>query len=88
MDTELGFVIDTKASEDSTVLESFISPFPIFTSSKFTLGANEEDEESENSESEIENDADDGEYFGKFILRCEVGRFNFMSNSQVFHLLQ
>jgi hypothetical protein len=59
----MDFFIDTNA-RDSESLQTFISPFPIFSSSNFALGV---DNESENSEEEIESDGEvDDEYFGEF----------------------
>lgn len=61
---DLDFVIDTKASDDTELVKSFSSPFPIFSNSRLALKEEEDDEESEKSESEGE-DEDSDEYFGK-----------------------
>lgn len=58
---DLDFVVDTKASDNSELIKTFNSPFPIFSGSKFTLGDAQESEQSENHE-------DDDEYFGLLII--------------------
>lgn len=62
---DLDFVVDTTASEDNELLKTFISPFPTFTSSKFTLGTDSEAEDDEPED-------DDDEYFGKFVVSINM----------------
>lgn len=62
---ESNFVIDTVASEGSRQTESFNSSFPVFSSSKFTLGVDDEAENSDESDTE-----DDEDYFGKIYFNC------------------
>lgn len=72
---EFDFIVDTTATEDSEVLKTFNSPFPIFSSSKFTLKAEREAGESD-------EDEDSDEYFGKsrkFKKKCSnLIRFKFL----------
>lgn len=54
---DLNFFVDTKATEDSELLKSISSPFPIFSRSSYALSVDESDEKSQDS---------DEEYFGEF----------------------
>lgn len=56
---DLDFIVDTKASDDSELLNTFNNPFPVFSGSKFSLAVDSDAEESEDESN------DDG-YFGEY----------------------
>lgn len=68
---DLDFIIDTTATGNSELLQTFNSPFPTFSSSNFALGVDGESEDSEKSEDEVESDENEGEddeYFGEILV--------------------
>lgn len=65
MEEELSFIVDTKASDDSELLKTFNSPFPLFGGSKFSLGVESNDDKSDD---EVSASHDEDEYFGKLRL--------------------
>lgn len=64
---DLDFVIDTKASNDTELVQSFTSPFPVFSTSRYTL--RNDDEKADSEKSEADEAEDDDEYFGKQKLK-------------------
>lgn len=64
---ESNFVIDTVASEGSRQVGSFNSSFPVFSSSKFALGVDDKNEDSDESDAE-----DDEDYFGKIFSNIDA----------------
>lgn len=57
---EMDFIIDTNAADDAELLKVFNNPFPIFSSSKYTLGHEEDDEADEESSNE--------DYYGELVF--------------------
>lgn len=88
MEEELSFIVDTKASDDSELLKTFNSPFPLFGGSKFSLGVESNDDKSDD---EVSASHDEDEYFGKLILNNinnALVNLSYVLPSQAFHLHQ